>query len=145
MKEVIIDIDGSITKRQLTQEEIDALTPSQEEVQQWIVDQTKKRQQEALLKFQEKQVLETVQQLTDEEALNNKDVYPLWEVGIAVEKDNKYQDFNANNEMVLWKVIQPHTTQSDWRPKDTASLWLRVAYEGEILDFKPLDRCARCL
>lgn len=137
MQEIINVKTGEVTQRELTQEEIDALTPSPEEVQQWIVDETKRRQQEALLKFQEKQVLDTVQQLSDEEALSNKDVYPLWEVGIAVKKDSKYQDFNAENEMVLWKAIQPHTTQSDWRPKDTPSLWLRVGYDGEILDFKP--------
>lgn len=127
---------GETTERQLTQEEIDAMQPTEKEVKSWIEEEKKRRQQEAIERFKEKQVLETVQALTDEEAIEFQDVYPLWEVGLSVKVDEKYQHFNAENEVVLYKVVQAHKTQGDWKPKDTPALFVRVGYDGEILDWK---------
>lgn len=126
---------GEITEREMTAEEIQAMTPTPEEIQQWVQEETKRRQQEAIQKFQEKQVIESVQQLSDDEAIEMQDVYPLWKNNLSVKIGEKYQDFNSDNEMVLWKVIQGHTTQENWQPKDTPALFVRVGFDGEILDF----------
>jgi hypothetical protein len=43
-----------------------------------------------------------------------------WRAGITVNTDDVYYH-NGN----LYKVIQPHTTQSDWQPNITPALWKR--------------------
>lgn len=126
---------GEIKERDMTTKEIAQMTPTPEEIQQWVQEETKRRQQEAIQKFQEKQVIESVQQLSDDEAIEMQDVYPLWKNNLSVKIGEKYQDFNSDNEMVLWKVNQGHTTQENWRPKDTPALFVRVGFDGEILDF----------
>lgn len=63
--------------------------------------------------------------LTASEALRVKDRYPEWEVGIDVVKGHKYQ-YGGD----LWKVLQGHKTQENWKPSlETASLWKRVDEE----------------
>lgn len=59
--------------------------------------------------------------LTDEQALEVKDLYPLWEdlIGTTVEKDSR-----LTYEGVLYKVLQEHEVQEQWKPgTDTASLY----------------------
>lgn len=66
---------------------------------------------------------EQVQQQTDEEALNNIELFPSWqsmlgkqvEIGARLYFDDK-----------LYKVQQTHTPQDDWRPDATASLYVQV-------------------
>lgn len=59
--------------------------------------------------------------LTDTDALEAKELFPNWEVGKAyavgdrVEYDGK-----------LYKTIQSHTSQSDWTPDITPSLYTEV-------------------
>lgn len=70
--------------------------------------------------------------ISDEDALKLKNIYPEWEVGLSVKVGEKYR---YNNE--LWKVLQAHTTQADWYPSlTTASLWARIneTNEGTIDD-----------
>ena len=61
---------------------------------------------------------------TDEEALDNILAYPKWEVGKAYEKD-----FRLRYEDVLYKVLQNHTSQSDWTPDTAVSLYVKVSIE----------------
>ena len=57
--------------------------------------------------------------LSDEQALKFKAMYPHWKAGIDVEKGQRYQ-----HEDKLYKVKQAHTTQANYSPSlDTASLW----------------------
>ena len=72
-----------------------------------------------------------VSTFTDENALKVIDLYPEWTVGIAVAKDSRYQ-YNSK----LYKCIQPHTTQADWTPDITPSLWtvIDVTHAGTIDD-----------
>lgn len=57
--------------------------------------------------------------LSDEEALKRKDLYPEWAAGISVVAGEKYR-YGDN----LWQVVQSHTTQAGWEPGIyTASLW----------------------
>lgn len=63
--------------------------------------------------------------LSPSEALQVKDRYPEWEVGIDVVKGHKYQ-YGED----LWEVLQGHKTQENWKPSlETASLWKRVDEE----------------
>ena len=61
---------------------------------------------------------------TDEEALDNILAYPKWEIGKAYEKD-----FRLRYEDVLYKVLQNHTSQSDWTPDVAVSLYVKVSVE----------------
>ena len=61
---------------------------------------------------------------TDEEALSNIEAFPLWEVGKSYEKDYRvrYND-------TLYKVLQNHTSQSDWTPDVAVSLFVKVSLD----------------
>ena len=59
--------------------------------------------------------------LTDEEALENVDVFPNWAIGVSYETGDRvrYQE-------VLYKVLQAHVSQEDWTPDVAVSLYVRV-------------------
>jgi hypothetical protein len=64
--------------------------------------------------------------LDDEEALDNIDVFPLWEV------DTFYKTGDRRRyEEVLYRVLQDHTSQADWTPDVAVSLYVRVDDPGE--------------
>jgi hypothetical protein len=63
--------------------------------------------------------------LSPSEALQVKDRYPKWKIGIDVVKGHRYQ-YGGD----LWEVLQGHKTQENWKPSlETASLWKRVDEE----------------
>lgn len=71
---------------------------------------------------------EQVAQQSDEEALENIELFPTWQskIGIQVSQgDRLYFDDK------LFKVLQTHTPQEDWRPDTTASLYVQVVLEGD--------------
>lgn len=76
-----------------------------------------------------KQLLqEQVSQQTDEEALGNIELFPTWQskIGVQVNQgDRLYYDDK------LFKVLQTHTPQDDWRPDTTASLYVQVIAESD--------------
>ena len=62
--------------------------------------------------------------VSDEDALQMKSIYPQWEslVGKAVKKDEKMQ-YDGR----LWKVLQDHTVQEQYKPgTGTESLYTEV-------------------
>ena len=68
-----------------------------------------------------------VAQQTDEEALENIELFPTWQskIGVQVEQgDRLYFDDK------LFKVLQTHTPQEDWRPDTTASLYVQVVIDS---------------
>lgn len=76
--------------------------------------------------------------LTTEEALAVKDVFPDWEVGIDVKAGEKY---NCDDD--LWEVLTDHKTQENWRPSmQTLSIWEKVQVEhtGEEDDPIPFEQ-----
>ena len=75
--------------------------------------------------------------LTDEQAATIPTLYPLWVEGEAV----KLNDRRLYEER-LYKCLQEHTTQADWTPDKTPSLWvvLDVAHAGTIDDPIPAAR-----
>lgn len=69
-----------------------------------------------------------VAEQTDEEALENIELFPTWQsrIGVQVEQGERlYYDDK------LYKVIQTHTPQEDWRPDATASLYVQIVIESE--------------
>jgi hypothetical protein len=65
-------------------------------------------------------------ELSDEEALDVAALYPTWrsKIGQQVAVGERLWDDGK-----LWKVIQPHTVQEDWRPADAVSLFVEVSIE----------------
>ena len=77
--------------------------------------------------------------LSDEDALSVKSIYPEWAslVGKTVKKDEKMQCDGK-----LWKVMQDHTAQEQWRPgTGTESLYTEIVESaaGTIDDPIPYD------
>ena len=60
----------------------------------------------------------------DKTALSGVELYPKWTENIAVNINDRYQ-YNG----VLYRVVQAHTTQSDWTPDVTPALWVVVSLE----------------
>lgn len=61
---------------------------------------------------------------TDEQALDNILAFPKWEVNKEYEKD-----FRLRYNDALYKVLQNHTSQSDWTPDVAVSLYVKVSIE----------------
>lgn len=59
--------------------------------------------------------------LTDEEAVENIELFPSWKVGVeyAVGDRVRYEE-------VLYSVLQAHTSQADWTPDIAVSLFAKV-------------------
>ncbi len=57
----------------------------------------------------------------DSEALEHPEAFPLWKTGTEYVTDDRIR-FND----VLYKVLQNHTSQSDWTPDTAVSLYVRV-------------------
>lgn len=109
---------------------------TEQEIEQELKQETKSQQEQAVQSFITQQAISQAQELSDEEALQNQSLYHFWEVGIDVVVDEKRQEMSPDlTEVWLWKCLQAHTTQADWRPKDTPALWTRVGYDDEILDW----------
>ena len=64
-----------------------------------------------------------VAQQTDEEALENIELFPTWKelIGKTVEIGTRL--FHDNR---LWKVRQTHTVQEEWKPDVATSLYVQV-------------------
>lgn len=64
--------------------------------------------------------------LTDEQAEQVPDAFPLWKVDTAYEVG-----YRVRYEELLYKCVQAHTSQADWTPPVAVSLWVRIG-GGEI-------------
>lgn len=67
--------------------------------------------------------------LDDDKAMEVADLYPSWKSkkSYAVDEIIKY-GVNADNETQLYKVIQAHTSQDDWAPDATPSLYKKIGF-----------------
>lgn len=59
--------------------------------------------------------------LDDEAAIDAVELFQNWAVGAEYEKDERVR-YNG----ILYKVLQPHTSQEDWTPDTASSLFARV-------------------
>lgn len=62
--------------------------------------------------------------LTDETALDYKELYPLWltDHAYSIGDRVRYND-------TLYKCVQAHTSQTDWTPDITPALWTVVSID----------------
>lgn len=75
-------------------------------------------------------IAEKLDSLTDEEFAEAKNIYPVWRVGV----DYKVKDIVVLDS-ILYRVIQPHTSQADWSPKVAASLFAAYRLPAVISDW----------
>lgn len=64
--------------------------------------------------------------LSDSDALDAVELFPMWAVDTAYDKGIRVRDGEE-----LFKCIQPHTSQADWRPPITPALWQKVEKPGQ--------------
>ena len=62
--------------------------------------------------------------LTDEDALDAVELYPIWKINTAYTAGDRYR-----HEGVLYRCIQSHTSQADWTPDKTPALWTVVSLD----------------
>lgn len=77
-----------------------------------------------------------IAQQTDEEALENIELFPTWQskLGVQVQQGERlYYDDR------LYKVLQTHTPQDDWRPDATASLYVQVVADDSGTESNPIE------
>lgn len=68
--------------------------------------------------------------LSDEEALEVATVYSPWEVGKAYKQDGLFTyGVNAVGDPQLYRVTQAHTSQADWPPDLTTSLYKAIGLD----------------
>lgn len=71
---------------------------------------------------------EQVSQQSDEEALDNIELFPTWQSKIGTQVSQGERLYFDDK---LYKVLQAHTPQEDWRPDTTASLYVQVIAESD--------------
>ena len=69
----------------------------------------------------------TAVHLSDTEALETPELFPVWAAGVAylVSERIRYDG-------KLFRCEQAHTSQEGWEPPNTQALWTQVAEPGEI-------------
>ena len=64
---------------------------------------------------------------TDEDALESIELFKKWEPDMDIVAGRRYREGDK-----LYKALQSHRSQSDWRPSVTPSLFVEVEKPGEI-------------
>lgn len=68
-----------------------------------------------------KMIEKTAVTLTDSEAYDVAELFPMWKVDTEYAVGDRVQ-----YESTLYKCLTAHTSQSTWTPTDSPSLWVRV-------------------
>ena len=80
-------------------------------------------------------------ELSEDELLDMVGAFPAWEPDQAIEqgedgawswKGKKYSTLYLSYDETLYRVISPHTTQADWTPDVSHSLFAEVTPPGTI-------------
>ena len=69
-----------------------------------------------------KAIEKTAVTLTDSEAFDVAELFPMWKVDTAYQTGDRVQ-YDGK----LYKCLQAHSSQSDWTPDVAVSLWVEVA------------------
>lgn len=77
-----------------------------------------------------KMIEKTAVTLTDSEAYDVAELFPMWKVDTAYQTGDRVQ-----YESKLYKCLQGHTSQADWTPDTAVSLWVEVA--DPSIEFPP--------
>lgn len=65
--------------------------------------------------------------LADDDAIVAPELFPAWAVSVAYAVDERIRYGEK-----LYRCVQAHTSQADWKPDSTPALWTEVAKPGEI-------------
>ena len=65
-----------------------------------------------------KMIEQAAESLDDETAASVPELFAGWKPGKDYVTDDRFQ-----HDGVLYKVLQPHTSQADWLPENTPSLY----------------------
>lgn len=107
---------------------------SDEAIQNNALQQAESDKQEQLMKTAEMQIVGDAQLYDDTASLDAQALFPIWNgEGEKYQLGFKVQSFLANNELVLYRVVQAHTSQPNWLPRDNPALFTRIAYPDQIL------------
>lgn len=72
------------------------------------------------------------QSLSDEQAMEVATVYPAYKVGKAYKTGEMFTyGVNEVGDPQLYRVVQDHTSQADWTPDVTASLYTPIGLNAE--------------
>ena len=72
------------------------------------------------------------QTLDDEKAMEIATIFPTYEVGKAYVVDEMFTyGTNGVGDPQLYRVVQAHTSQEDWIPSETASLYTPIGLNDE--------------
>lgn len=72
------------------------------------------------------------QSLTDDEAMEVATVYPKYVIGKAYKTNEMFTyGENAVSDPQLYRVVQDHTSQADWTPDATPSLYTPIGLTDE--------------
>ena len=70
--------------------------------------------------------------LSDEQALEVATMYDVWQIGKAYTTGQfVIYGENAVGDPQLYKVVQAHTSQADWTPDKTASLYVAIGLDAD--------------
>lgn len=73
-----------------------------------------------------KMIEKTSVNLTDSEAFDVAELFPMWKTDTAYQTGDRVQ-----YESKLYKCLQAHTSQADWLPTTAYSLWAAVEEPGQ--------------
>jgi len=63
----------------------------------------------------------------DDSSLDNQPLFPMWSGdGNEYALGYKVQDFTVDNVLALYKVVQAHTSQPSWIPRNVPALFTRI-------------------
>ena len=76
-----------------------------------------------------------INHLEDDDAITGATLFPLWNdllaEGYTFTQEDVNAGFRCRYDDVLYKVLQPHTIQETWNPKDAPSLFAKVLIPDE--------------
>jgi hypothetical protein len=98
-----------------------------EQIQSELIVKSEGRKQEIIQADIVSSAEASAQTSDDDTSLDNQDLFPMWS-GDSNEYalDYKVQDFTVDNVLALYKVVQAHTSQPTWIPRDTPALFTRI-------------------
>lgn len=79
---------------------------------------------------------EQVKQQTDEEALENIELFPSWQSMIDKQVEIGARLFHDNK---LWKVRQTHTVSEEWKPDVATSLYVQIVADDSGTIDNPIE------
>jgi hypothetical protein len=126
-------IDGALEPIQISNSPLDPETAKQMEAEgkasRRAAKQAERLRQAAALRVSQMTAQATITGAL--ELIEIADLFNEWQSGIAVKAGELYRHDGG-----LWRVVQAHTTQADWKPASVPALFVRVAEPGTVAAWK---------